>query len=674
MYLRSILVGISMTLAVYPALAEEAVLLSARSGVWSAGDTWQGGKVPSAGARVLIQTGHAVEYDVDSDQAIRGLNVAGKLSFATDKNTRLDVGLLKIQSTTEYSEDGFDCDEHQETGDHKQSQAALEIGTQDKPIKAGHRALVRLVYFEGMDRNSCPAIVCCGGRLDLHGASLEKTWVKLGEPSHPGDTVVTTKEAVGDWRVGDRIIISATTRQSKQKKTFTPSVRGNAQTEERVLTAIDGDKLTLDRPLIFEHVAEGEYRADVANLSRNVVIESAEPAGVRGHTMYHRPSAGSIGYVEFRHLGKAGVLGRYSLHFHLAGDTMRGSSVIGASIWDSDNRWLTVHGTNYLVVRDCVGYQSVGHGFFLEDGTEVFNVFDHNLAVQAFSSKPLPKQVLPYDKNDGSGFWWANSCNTFTRNTACECDEYGYFFQAPKTADFNPVLPVADVDGTIRNVDIRTLPFVKFENNEAHCQRRHSFNLGGGVPFGEPSVGGVGPDIQHPFVIKGLKLWNVHWGLHPVSPSVVLDQVQIHNSEYGIWRPVYKHHVYRDLLLTDVPDKLHYAFVDGPPPPDELLDPAKIIDDQPPVSVITHVLPQPNGKLLVRGTSSDNGVIRRMQVNGVEAKPLLPGLTQWQVILDPPTGQPDHITAHAEDASGNIEHRPHVVTNDKTPARANVGR
>ena len=91
---------------------------------------------------------------------------------------------------------------------------------------------------------------------------------------------------------------------------------------------------------------------------------------------------------------------------------MRGSSVVGASIWDSGNRWLTIHGTNYLVVRDCVGYQSVGHGFFLEDGTEVYNVLDRNLAVQAYVGKPLPKQVLPFDENDGAGFWWANSLNT----------------------------------------------------------------------------------------------------------------------------------------------------------------------------------------------------------------------------------------------------------------------
>ena len=94
---------------------------------------------------------------------------------------------------------------------------------------------------------------------------------------------------------------------------------------------------------------------------------------------------------------------------------MRGSSVVGASFWDSGNRWITIHGTNYLVVRDCVGYQSVGHGFFLEDGTEVDNVLDRNLAVQAFTGKPLPSQNLPFDNNGGAGFWWANSRNTFTR-------------------------------------------------------------------------------------------------------------------------------------------------------------------------------------------------------------------------------------------------------------------
>jgi hypothetical protein len=104
--------------------------------------------------------------------------------------------------------------------------------------------------------------------------------------------------------------------------------------------------------------------------------------------MYHRHSAGAISYAEFRHLGIPGSLGRYSLHYHLVGDTMRGSYVIGASIWDSGNRWLTIHGTNYLVVRDCVGYQSLGQGFFLEE--EVSSRLRHSKRCQAANAPNRP--------------------------------------------------------------------------------------------------------------------------------------------------------------------------------------------------------------------------------------------------------------------------------------------
>lgn len=636
------------------ATGADGVIRTAASGPWSAAATWEGGKVPSAGAKVLIRPAHRVVYDVKSDVTIRGVNVAGTLTFATDKSTQLNVGLLKIQGVDEYSEEGFDCEGHFEAAADA-PRATLEVGTPQQPVAREHRALIRLVYVDGMDKNSCPAIVCCGGRMDLHGSPLVHTWTKLGAPSAVDAATITTRERVSDWRVGDRIIVTATTRQNKIKKTFRTSLREEPQTEERLITAVNESELKLDKPLTFAHVADGDYRADVANLSRNVIIESADPAGVRGHTMYHRDSAGSISYTEFRHLGKEGVLGRYSLHFHLVGDTMRGSSVIGASIWDSGNRWLTVHGTNYLVVRDCVGYRSIGHGYFLEDGTEVFNVFDHCLAVQALLGKPLPKQVLPFDKNDGSGFWWSNCLNTFTRNTACECDEYGYFFQAPKTAEFDLALVVQRPDGTLQKTDIRTLPFVRFEDNEAHCQRRHSFNLGGGVPFGGATVDGVGPDPQHPLIIRNLKLWNVHWGIHPVSPSLVLDGVDIHQSEYGIWRPVYKQHVYRDLKLTEVPEKLHYAFVSGPPPAAEI-DVEKLADDLPPTTVITHILASANGKVLVRGTTADNSTVKQVTVNGQPVRETTKNFAQWEIELP----AAEKFTAVAEDAAGNREPRPHV--------------
>ena len=429
-----------------------------------------------------------------------------------------------------------------------------------------------------------------------------------------------------------------------------------------LIAKLDGRTVTLDKPLEFAHTADGDYRADVANLSRNVVVESADPAGVRGHTMYHRDSTGSISYTEFRHLGKDGTLGRYSLHFHLCGDTMRGASVVGASIWDSHNRWITIHGTNYLVVRDCVGYRSRGHGFFLEDGTETCNVLDRNLAVQAYIAKPLPQQVLPYDKNDGSGFWWANCLNSFTRNTAAECDEYGFFFQVVKNDAFDPMLSIRQPDGSSKKVDIRTLPFLRFDDNEVHCQRRHGFNLGGGAPFGPPNVAGIGPDAQHPFVLRNLRCWNVHWAVHPVSPSVLMDGLVVHHAEYGVWRPEYKLHAYRNLKFNDVPEKHHYAFTATNQPPNveaEYPNPLTPTDDLPPATVITSIVRSGSDKLSVRGTTVDNGDVATVTVNGIEAKPTRPNFAEWEATVDVPTTDKPELTAGSVDAKGNKELTPH---------------
>jgi hypothetical protein len=637
------------------------LIRSARGGPWSAPATWEGGRVPGPGARVQIRKGHAVVFDVQTERPVRSVHVAGTLTFATDKDTRLDAGLIKIQPGDDASEDGFDCDAHVPDLKPGEPRPALEVGSPDRPVAAEKTAQIRLWYFDGMDRKSCPAIVCCGGRMDFHGAPMSRTWVRLGKPAKAGDTEVTLEEAVTGWKAGDRVILTATSRQIKLKKTFRPSTRDNTQTEERLIRSVDGTRITLDRPLKYDHIVEGNYRGEVANLSRNVVVESAEPAQARGHTMYHRGSSGSISYAEFRRLGMPGVLGRYSLHYHLASDTMRGSSVIGASVWDSGNRWLTIHGTNYLVVRDCVGYQSLGHGFFMEDGTEVYNVLDRNLAVQAYTTKPLPDQVLPFDQNDGSGFWWANCRNTFTRNVACECDEYGYFFQATKTPNFDPLLSVLQPDGGRKKVDIRTLPFIRFEDNEAHTQRRHAFNLGGGVPFGPPNVDGVGPDAKHPFEIRNYRAWDVHWAIHPVSPSVLLDGLDVHRADYGVWRPVYDRHAYRRVRMSETADAQQFAFITGRPNREEDYPrPLEPVDDLPPATVISHVRSE-NGSLAVRGTTSDNAAVRRVLVNGKEARALRPNFAEWEVVLVGMRAGQVRLTAHAEDAAGNVERMPHVL-------------
>jgi hypothetical protein len=523
--------------------SDSPLIRSARNGPWSNPATWDGGKLPPAGARVQVRTGHAVTYDLKSDQVIRSIHVAGTLRFSPDRDTRLDVGLIKIQPGDDPSEDGFDCDAHPAAVDPRVPRPALEVGVPDAPIDAPYTATIRLVSLPGHDPKSCPAIVCCGGRMDFHGAPLSRTWVKLGVTAHKGDGTVTLAETVQGWRAGDRIILPDTQGIPSSKRRPPHGLAFVA--EERTIRSIDGTQLVLDMPLDNEHLgAEGQH-VEVANLSRNVVVESADPQKARGHTMYHRHSAGSISYAEFRHLGKEGVLGRYPLHFHLVGDTMRGSSVIGASIWGSGNRWLTIHGTNYLVVRDCVGYQSLGHGFFLEDGTEVFNVLDRNLAVQAYLGKPQVGQALSFDNNIGAGFWWANSLNTFTRNVACE-NNYGFFFEARALDGVKLTLPVARPDGTSRLVDIRTLPFVRFEDNETHTNNTVGFNLGEGV-------GNVGPDVRHPFVIRNLKIWlEGYYAFRPMAPTVLVEGLQITRGAYGIYHANYDRHVYRDVKFTEV--------------------------------------------------------------------------------------------------------------------------
>jgi hypothetical protein len=525
---------LSLLLTTIPTLAQEPTR-SVKSGPWSNAATWEGGKVPGAGARVLVRPGHHVVYDVNSDQTIRGVCIAGKLSFAHDKDTQLNVGVLKIEASDAYSEEGFDCEAHVMAGDKSKPQATLEVGTPEQPIMAGKKALIRLVYIDGMNKDSCPAIVCCGGRWDMHGTPMNRTWVRLGDTAKAGDKQITLAQPVTGWRVGDRIILTVT------QQTY----NGKGTTEERVITAIDGTKVTLDSPITYEHLGTGDYRGEVANLSRNVTVESADPNGIRGHTMYHRGSSGSLSYAEFRHLGKKDTLGRYSLHFHLCGETMRGSSVVGCSIWDSHNRWLTIHGTNYLVVRDNIGYKSIGHGYFLEDGTEVYNVIDRNLAVGARKGKRLPKQVLPFDPNDGAGFWWANSQNTFTRNVAADNQQYGFRYEATQTSQLKLVMGVLQPDGTKKKVDIRTLPFVRFDDNEAHS------NIGlYGVNLGE-GVNRVGPDSKHPFIVRNLKIWNMHYAFRPQVPNLLVENMTIHKAAYGVYHPHYDNHVYRNVTISD---------------------------------------------------------------------------------------------------------------------------
>ena len=89
----------------------------------------------------------------------------------------------------------------------------------------------------------------------------------------------------------------------------------------------------------------------------------------------------------------------------------------------------------------------------------------------------------------------------------------------------------------------------------------------------------------------------------------------------------------------------------------KLLDP---VDDLPPTTVITHVS-KIGGKVTVRGSTADNGTVKRVLVNGTEAKATAPNFAEWEITLENlPTGSAK-LEAYAEDAAGNVEKRPHAV-------------
>lgn len=523
-------------------------LHSAHNGNWSDPNTWAEHRVPAAGDIVQVRAGTTVVYDASSDEVIRTIHVAGTLTLSRDRSTKLTVGLIKIQPGETMSEDGFTCDAHESVAadDAQSPAAALEIGTLENPIPAGVTALIRLAYVNGMNAENGPAIIDCGGRWDVHGSPMSRTWMKIAADAKAGDSTLALAEPVTGWRTGDHVFLTSSKLPNEVDRSFRTTDTKLVQTEDAAIASTDGATVTLDHPLRFAHRGSGQTRCEIANLTRNVVIESADPAGVRGHTMYHAGSGGSISYAEFRHLGNEGVLGKYAIHFHLCRDSMRGSGVTGASIWDSANRWVTIHGTDHLLVRDCVGYGSIGHGFFLEDGSEAYNVLDRNLAVHAYKGKPLPRQALDFDSNDGAGFWWAAGRNTLVRNVSCENDQYGYHFDQSenRTEDFRR--PLEMPDGSHSRVDIRTVPFFRFENNESHCDGLYSFN------FGADRNGAVHGDRRHPFICRNLLTWETHYAMRPMMRFFLMDGLAMIDNVYGVYHPDYDAHVYRNIYLNRV--------------------------------------------------------------------------------------------------------------------------
>ena len=86
----------------------------------------------------------------------------------------------------------------------------------------------------------------------------------------------------------------------------------------------------------------------------------------------------------------------------------------------------------------------------------------------------------------------------------------------------------------------------------------------------------------------------------------------------------------------------------------------ELTDDLPPATVITRVV-RAKEKLTVMGTSTDNGTIKSVVVNGKLAAIAPSSRGEWTIALAGIPAGVFTIEARAEDAAGNLEKTPAVV-------------
>jgi cell migration-inducing and hyaluronan-binding protein len=169
--------------------------------------------------------------------------------------------------------------------------------------------------------------------------------------------------------------------------------------------------------------------------------------------------------VEFVQMGQGGRLGHYPVHFHKARQTPAYTYVKDSSINESMTRWIVLHSTLGVTVQRNVGYKSIGHGFYLEDGTETDNKFYSNIGIfarAAVDNKQNPRRVpgilaanqekqgvflkFPFltDSTYPSVFWITNGWNDFRGNMAAGAGACGtaYWFVPVFNSD-RPDVPTA---------------------------------------------------------------------------------------------------------------------------------------------------------------------------------------------------------------------------------------
>jgi len=384
---------------------------SVANGDWSDVATWSSDDAawladpapPTTGDEVTIRAGDVVTYDQTDTDVIGKLEIDGKLSFDTNTSVTLTLdGNLVVEGELELLPSSH-------TVSH-----TITFTSVDESAFVGGDTLMPLNSDVGL-------WVMGDGILDAIGSN-KTSWTRLTGSAFANDTTIQVADATG-WQVGDRLEITPT-------QPPTDAVGSDAWTgyDSRTITAINGTTITLNATLTHDHPeVDGKWKAEVLNLTRNVVIQGTETG--RSHVMFNRTTqVQTIKAVEIRHMGPRqsppgetytlGVLGRYGIHFHMNGNNSDGTLVEDVVIHNTGNHAFVTHLSHGITIRDSISHDTFDEAFWWDTGASNATdntTWDHNVAslVRRDMTAPTNKTFRL------TGFWLsAGEGNVATDNVA----------------------------------------------------------------------------------------------------------------------------------------------------------------------------------------------------------------------------------------------------------------
>ncbi|XP_072475327.1 cell migration-inducing and hyaluronan-binding protein [Notamacropus eugenii] len=428
----------------------------------------------------------------------------------------------------------------------------------------GMKLTTEVVYKSGQDyRFVCYSKnrACQNYRVRFLCGKSVRPKLTVSIDTNVNSTILRLTDNVQSWKAGDTLVIASTDYSMYQAEEFQILPCRTCTAYE---VKVAGKPMYLH---IGEEIDGVDMRAEVGLLSRNILIMGETERKCYpyknqicnffdfdtfgGHIKFGPGfKAVHLEGIELKHMGQQ-IMGQYPIHFHLVGDVDEKGGydpptyVKDLSIHHTFSRCVTVHGSNGLLVKDVVGYDSLGHCFFTEDGPEERNTFDHCLGLLVKSGTLLPSDrdsrmcrmitedsypgYIPkprQDCNAVSTFWMANPNNNLVNCAAAGSEETGFWFI------FHHV-PTGPSEGMYSPGYSEHIPLGKFYNNRAHSNYRAGMIIDNGVKTTEASA-----KDKRPFLSIISARYSPHKDadpLKPREPAIIKHFIAYKNQDHGAW-------------------------------------------------------------------------------------------------------------------------------------------